>query len=1006
MSERGDRPGKALDPTELDEVPEPNSVYYPGFGINAGHVEEIHGRYVANPAAVDAEWRVHFESEAPRQEASRVGLDVPLLEVPSAPASTAASKVSSATVAFASAYPAPPGPAFPDAASSALSSSTESVPSPAIRDRSAAPDPFAGLQQADRYARVLRLIHFYRARGHRIAQSDPLGERSTYFPELDPGHYGLGKDDMQDLFITGDLPGGSIQTLAEILARLRTTYCGTIGAEYTHVQDPGRKAWLQEVMEKTQNKPQIGDQERCRIFEQLVGADLFETFIHTKFIGQKRFSLEGADSAIPMLQTAIELAPRLGINEIVLGMSHRGRLNVLANVLGKAYESIFSEFQDNPLVVSPFGSGDVKYHKGYSTDRFVESGERVHLTLTSNPSHLEAVNPVVVGRARAKQIRAGDADGETILPVLLHGDAAFAGQGIVAETLNLSQLPGYSTGGTLHIIINNQIGFTTTPAEASSTLYCSDVAKMIQIPIFHVNGDDPEAAVHCVKLAMEYRQRFHDDVVIDLVCYRRHGHNEGDEPAFTQPRLYSKIRSRRLLREIYAERLIGAEVLSPERVREIEEARKAALEEAYESIQSHSPGPDEPYEPNGPWTGFSRVRPEEAADTSVSVERLSEIAEGLGSLPEYFHLHPKLKALVYRRGRMIEDQAPVDWAMAEALAFGSLLMEGTAVRLSGQDCSRGTFSHRHAVFVDQESGEEYAPLDHLSNSQAHFEVLDSLLSEAAVLGFEYGYSLADPGTLTLWEAQFGDFVNGAQVIIDQFITSAHVKWGRMSGLVMLLPHGYEGQGPEHSSARVERFLQTCAEDCMQVVNCTTAAQYFHVLRRQMLRKYRAPMVIFSPKSLLRAPAATSLVEELSGSGFQTVIDDALTSADPGRVERVLFSFGKVYYDLLTEREMLEGDGSERVALVRIEELYPWPEERLREIFASYPNAQRVFWVQEEPRNMGGWTFVRDRLSDLLPEGIHLEYAGREASASTATGSMRVHRSEQAMLVADAFEELA
>ena len=987
MSERGDRPGKALDPTELDEVPEPNSVYYPGFGINAGHVEEIHGRYADNPAAVDAEWRVHFESEGPPQEASRVELDVPLEAAPAPPPAPAASKVSSATVAFASAYPAPPGPAFPDAASSALSSSTESVPSPAIRDRSAAPDPFAGLQQADRYARVLRLIHFYRARGHRIAQSDPLGERSTYFPELDPGHYGLGKDDMQDLFITGDLPGGSIQTLAEILARLRTTYCGTIGAEYTHVQDPGRKAWLQEVMEKTQNKPQIGDQERCQIFEQLVGADLFETFIHTKFIGQKRFSLEGADSAIPMLQTAIELAPRLGINEIVLGMSHRGRLNVLANVLGKAYESIFSEFQDNPLVVSPFGSGDVKYHKGYSTDRFVESGERVHLTLTSNPSHLEAVNPVVVGRARAKQIRAGDADGETILPVLLHGDAAFAGQGIVAETLNLSQLPGYSTGGTLHIIINNQIGFTTTPAEASSTLYCSDVAKMIQIPIFHVNGDDPEAAVHCVKLAMEYRQRFHDDVVIDLVCYRRHGHNEGDEPAFTQPRLYSKIRSRRLLREIYAERLIGAEVLSPERVREIEEARKAALEEAYESIQSHS-------------------RPEEVADTSVSVERLSEIAEGLGSLPEYFHLHPKLKALVYRRGRMIEDRAPVDWAMAEALAFGSLLMEGTAVRLSGQDCSRGTFSHRHAVFVDQESGEEYAPLDHLSNSQAHFEVLDSLLSEAAVLGFEYGYSLADPGTLTLWEAQFGDFVNGAQVIIDQFITSAHVKWGRMSGLVMLWPHGYEGQGPEHSSARVERFLQTCAEDCMQVVNCTTAAQYFHVLRRQMLRKYRAPMVIFSPKSLLRAPAATSLVEELSGTGFQTVIDDALTSADPGRVERVLFSFGKVYYDLLTEREMLEGDGSERVALVRIEELYPWPEERLREIFASYPNAQRFFWVQEEPRNMGGWTFVRDRLSDLLPEGIRLEYAGREASASTATGSMRVHRSEQAMLVADAFEALA
>jgi 2-oxoglutarate dehydrogenase E1 component len=758
-------------------------------------------------------------------------------------------------------------------------------------------------------------------------------------------------------------------------------------------------------MEKTQNKPQLGDRERTRIFEQLVAADLFETFIHTKFIGQKRFSLEGADAAIPMLQSAIELAPRLGINEIVLGMSHRGRLNVLANVLGKSYEAIFSEFQDNPLVVSPFGSGDVKYHKGYSTDRFVESGERVHLTLTSNPSHLEAVNPVVVGRARAKQVRAGDSEGETILPLLLHGDAAFAGQGIVAETLNLSQLPGYSTGGTLHIIINNQIGFTTTPAEARSSLYCSDIAKMIQVPIFHVNGDDPEAAVYCVKLAMEYRQRFQDDVVIDLVCYRRHGHNEADEPAFTQPRLYSKIRGRPLLRELYGERLMAEGILSAEQVNAVESARSDALATAHESTQSRPPGPDEPYEPNGPWTGFSRTRPEELVDTSLTRQRLAEIAQGLGTLPEYFHLHPKLKALVYRRGRVIEDHGQIDWAMAEALAFGSLLLDGTPVRLSGQDCSRGTFSHRHAVFVDQESGEEYAPLNHLADNQAPFEVLDSLLSEAAVLGFEYGYSLADPGTLTLWEAQFGDFVNGAQVIIDQFITSAHVKWARMSGLVMLLPHGYEGQGPEHSSARIERFLQTCAEDCMQVVNCTTAAQYFHVLRRQMLRKYRAPMVIFTPKSLLRAPVAASLTEDLTEASFQPVIDDALASADPRRVERVLLSFGKVYYDLLKERELLEGDGSERVSLVRIEELYPWPSQRLREILSAYENAKRVFWVQEEPRNMGAWSFVRDLLPELLPRGVEVEYAGREPSASTAVGSMRVHRSEQMNLVADAFEGL-
>ena len=979
MSENGGRPGGP--PPEVEEVPEPDSVYYPSFGINAGAVEEIRGLYSANPGSVDSAWRERFDQENPVR-----------------PRSPHSSPVH---------FPSSADPTLPDASPDFA---LEQSRSQGVGNGGALPDPvrstkdesFEGLRQADRYARVLRLIHFYRARGHRIADSDPLGERSSYFPELDPAHYGLGKDDLDAHFITGDLPGGSIQTLREILARLRETYCRTIGAEYTHVQDPGRKGWLQALMEKTQNKPDIEGRQQRQILERLVAADLFETFVHTKFIGQKRFSLEGADAVIPMLHFAIESAPSLGIREVVLGMSHRGRLNVLANVLGKSYEEIFNEFRDNPILNTPFGSGDVKYHKGYSTDRFVESGERVHLTLTSNPSHLEAVNPVVVGRTRAKQVRSGDTDGETILPVLIHGDAAFAGQGIVAETLNLSQLPGYSTGGTLHIIINNQIGFTTTPAEARSTLYCSDVAKMIQVPIFHVNGDDPEAAVHCVKLAMEYRQRFQDDVVIDLVCYRRHGHNEGDEPAFTQPRLYSKIRSRPLLRQLYAEQLLTEGVLSTDEVKLEEEKRRADLNRAYESVQAEEPAPGEPYEPRGPWTGFSRTRPEGTVQTAVPETRLEEVARGLGNLPEYFHLHPKLEALVYRRGCMIEAREPIDWAMAEALAFGTLLLEGTPVRLSGQDCSRGTFSHRHAVFVDQESGEEYAPLNHLSDSQAHFEVLDSLLSEAAVLGFEYGYSVADPGTLTLWEAQFGDFSNGAQVIIDQFITSAHVKWGRMNGLVMLLPHGYEGQGPEHSSARVERFLQICAEDCLQVVNCTTPGQYFHVLRRQMLRKYRAPMVIFTPKSLLRAPAAASQVEDLVGGVFEPVLDDVLTSADPGRVERVLLSFGKVYYDLLAQRDSLPGDGSERVALIRIEEIYPWPEERLREIVAAYTNVERIFWVQEEPQNMGGWTFVRDRLAGLMPEGVTLEFSGREPSASTATGSMRVHREEQAALIASAF----
>jgi 2-oxoglutarate dehydrogenase E1 component len=687
-------------------------------------------------------------------------------------------------------------------------------------------------------------------------------------------------------------------------------------------------------------------------------------------------------------------------------MPHRGRLNVLANTLRKSYESIFSEFEDNPLIHSPFGSGDVKYHKGFSTDRWVRSGERVHLTLTSNPSHLEAVDPVVVGRAKAKQVRAGDTEGETILPLLMHGDAAFAGQGIVAETLNLSQLRGYSTGGTLHIVVNNQIGFTTTPAEARSTLYCTDIAKMIQVPIFHVNGDDPEAAVQCIRLALAYRQRFGDDVVIDLVCYRRHGHNEGDEPAFTQPRLYRKIRQRPSVRSLYSDQLVETGVLSADGAKEMERAQSEKLQQALQAIQSRPPGPDEPYEPNGPWMGYARVRPEEDTPTGVPFERLEKISRFLGTLPPYFKLHPKLAGIVEKRGRTVTNDAPIDWAMGEALAFGSLLLEGTPVRLSGQDSSRGTFSHRHAVFVDQESGEEYAPLDHLEGSSARFEVYDSLLSEAAVLGFEYGYSLADPTTLTMWEAQFGDFVNGAQVIIDQFITSAHVKWSRMSGLVMLLPHGYEGQGPEHSSARIERFLQTCAEDCLQVVNCTTPAQYFHVLRRQMNRKYLAPMVIFTPKSLLRAPVAASSVADLVTGVFQPVIDDPLTEAVPERVERVLISFGKVHYDIMARRDELLGDDGGRVAVVRMEELYPWPEARIREVLAQYATAASFYWVQEEPANMGAWTFVQDRLRDALPNGGKLAYAGRVPAASPATGSMRIHRHEQRKLLDEAFDGVA
>ena len=863
--------------------------------------------------------------------------------------------------------------------------------------------PVVGPEELEKHARVLRLIHAYRARGHRSADTDPLASGTSYFPELDPAHYGFGNDDLDRSFLAGDLPGGPVQTLRQILARLRATYCRTVGVEFTHIQDPGRKSWLQRRIEDSQNQTPLSTDERLRILQKLSAAELFERFLHTRFLGQKRFSLEGAETLIPLLDTIVEDAPAHRIRELVLGMAHRGRLNVLSNIVGKSLESMFSEFEDSPLIDSPFGSGDVKYHKGFSSDRVTRSGATVHLSLTANPSHLEAVDPVVEGRARAKQTRIGDLEGETIAPVLIHGDAAFAGQGIVAETLELSKLAGYSTGGTLHVVVNNQIGFTTSPAEARSTLYCTDVAKMIQAPVFHVNGDDPEAAVHCVKLALEYRQRFHGDVVIDLVCYRRHGHNEGDEPSFTQPLLYERIRHKESVRRLYTERLLQAGMLRPEDPPRIEADLSAQLERALAHIETRPPGPDEPYDARGPWTGYSRTAPEEEPDTAVKLAELAQIAERIGSVPPGFHVHRKLGALLEKRGKAIADGA-IDWGTAEALAFGSLLLEGYGVRLSGQDSTRGTFSHRHAALVDQQTGVEYAPLDHLAPQQGRFQVYDSPLSEAAVLGFEYGYSVADPQTLTLWEAQFGDFANGAQVIIDQFITSAHAKWQRMSGLVLLLPHGYEGQGPEHSSARVERFLQACAEDNLQVANCSTPAQYFHVLRRQMVRRYRAPLVIFTPKSLLRLPRAMSHPDDLSNGRFRSVLDDPAAAARPHAVRRAVLCSGKVYYDLLEERMRRHGDGEVPVALLRVEQLYPWPGERIAALLARFDALERVVWCQEEPRNMGAWSFVHERLPELLSAGLRLGYAGRAPSAAIAAGSPRIHKREQAALVAEALAE--
>jgi 2-oxoglutarate dehydrogenase E1 component len=911
------------------------------FGVNAGIVAEIRQRYDIDPGSVHESWADLFDPDREREE--------------------------------------PPLPAV----------------APGV------PQSLASPHVAEKYARVLRMIHAYRARGHRIADTDPLGTRVEYFPELDPAHYGLGKEDAAAPFFAGDLPGGPIQPLEQILARLRATYCRAIGVEFTHIQDPGKRQWLMRRMEETENATPLGTQEQLRVLEKVCAAELFERFLHTKFVGQKRFSLEGAEALIPLLDTIVEDAPGHHVRSLVIGMAHRGRLNVLSNIVGKSLASIFSEFEDIEEAEAPFGSGDVKYHKGYTTDRATRSGGRVHLSLTANPSHLEAVDPVVEGRAKAKQVRIGDAKGRQIMPVLLHGDAAFAGQGMVAEVLNLSLLKGYSTGGTFHVVVNNQIGFTTTPQEARSTLYCTDVAKMIQAPIFHVNGDDPDAVVHCTRLAFAYRQRFGEDVVIDMVCYRRHGHNEGDEPSFTQPLLYEKIRALPGLRTTYTERLVRSGVLTRADVEHIEADLNKQLLQALESIKTAPPTAEAEYELRASWAGMSRTRPTEPALTAVPVERLGRIAEGISAVPPGFQLHKKLQPLLDRRRKAVADGGPIDWALAEALSFGSLVTEGTPVRLSGQDCSRGTFSQRHAIVVDQANGQEYAGLDHIAETQARFEVYDSHLSEVGVLGFEYGYSLAAPGTLTLWEAQFGDFSNGAQVIIDQFIASAHVKWGRMSGLVMLLPHGFEGQGPEHSSARIERYLQLCAEDNLQIANCTTPAQYFHVLRRQMHRNFRAPLVIFTPKSLLRAPRAVSSVSELATGGFQPVIDD-VAIRDGAAVDRVLVCSGKVFYDVIARREEREGNAKGDVAIVRIEELYPWPDTELAAALGRYANATHVTWVQEEPANMGPWTFVRERLQALVPPRAKLAYAGRLAAASPAVGSARVHRLELEELLAAAF----
>ncbi|MFO0845148.1 MAG: 2-oxoglutarate dehydrogenase E1 component [Gemmataceae bacterium] len=841
---------------------------------------------------------------------------------------------------------------------------------------------------------VVRLIYAYRELGHFQAHLDPLSEPRVGYPQLDLAEYGLSDADLGRTVDPRPFQGlAGPTTLAELLKALKKTYCRAIGVEYRHIQDTRIRHWLEARMEPVRNRPRFDRARKVRILESLHYAELFERFLHTRYTGQKRFSLEGSETLIPLLEAVVERAPDSGVREVVIGMAHRGRLNVLANILRKPYEQIFAQFEDKYLPDSMDGDGDVKYHLGFSSDRVSPSGGKVHLSLSPNPSHLEAVDPVVEGRTRAKQVQFGDADRRWGIPLLIHGDAAFAGQGLVAETLNLSQLPGYTTGGTIHVIVNNQIGFTTVPADARSTTYCTDVAKMIQAPIFHVNAEDPEAACFLAELALDFRQEFKRDVVLDMICYRRHGHNEGDEPSYTQPIMYSKIRSRPTLTEVYTEQLIMTGDLT---VEETDAIRTKFEEKLQKSLTGVKAGPAQyptMHGFEGHWKGLTPRYSHAPVPTGVPEEALRQIADALARVPEGFQAQPKIASLHQSWRDDLHARRPIGWPFAELLCFGSLLVQGTPVRLSGQDSRRGTFSQRHSALYDSRSGERFIPLNALSPRQAQFEVYDSLLSEAAVLGFDFGYSLDAPNALVLWEAQFGDFANGAQVIIDQFVASSESKWQRDSGLVMLLPHGYEGQGPEHSSARLERYLQLCAEDNMQVAYPSTPAQYFHVLRRQMRRNFRKPLVVMTPKSLLRDKACVSSVADLANGQFAEVLDDA--GAEPSQVRRVVICSGKLYYDLAKERA---GREAKDVAILRLEQLYPFPEEQLARALGRYRKAREWVWAQEESQNNGGWFFVEPRLRQM---GYEVKYVGRDASASPATGSHAGHGREQAEVAAAA-----
>jgi 2-oxoglutarate dehydrogenase E1 component len=847
---------------------------------------------------------------------------------------------------------------------------------------------------------VDKLIRNYRVRGHRIAQVDPLGPPRFDLPELTLSYYGLNEAHLDLDFTVSYLDSSGVLSLRSIIDRLRNTYCRSIGVQFMHIDDIGVREWLQSRIEGTQNRLQMSRDRQLRILTRLTDAVIFEQFIQRKYVGAKRFSLEGAESLIPLLDLAIDHAGEQGIKEIVIGMAHRGRLNVLANIMGKNPRDIFREFEDVDAERLT-GRGDVKYHLGFHNDWTTSSGHEIHLALCFNPSHLEFVNPVALGRVRAKQDRLGDVERAEGMVLLVHGDAAFVGEGVVQESLNLSELAAYTTGGALHVIVNNQIGFTATPEEGRSSVYASDVAKMLQVPIFHVNGEDPEAVAQVIQLAMDYRKTFKRDVVIDMYCYRRHGHNETDEPSFTNPILYRAIQNRQSVRDGYLQHLLTLGEVTSEEADEIAERRREQLARALDS--AHAPEP--PKKSSRPsilgrlWRryegGFDKDVPE--VDTRVPVERLSGLLERLAATPGDFRVHPKLERWLRARREMAAGKRPLDWAAAEALALATLAADGARVRMSGQDCARGTFSHRHAILYDSEDGHPYVPLQNVSDEQAPVEFFNSPLSEVGVMGFEYGYSIAYPDGLIMWEAQFGDFANVAQVIIDQGIASAEDKWGSLCGLVLLLPHGFEGMGPEHSSARLERFLTLAAEDNIQIVNCTTPAQYFHCMRRQVVRPWRKPLVVMTPKSLLRYPKAVSSLDDLAEGGFHRILPDA--EGITGNVRRVLMCSGKVYYDLLEAREKI---GCKDIAILRVEQLYPLQENYIQEALSPYSETVPVVWVQEEPENMGAWLHLRSRFCERLLGKWRMTGVYRAGSASPATGSAGAHKLEQREIVEKAF----